>query len=121
MCADSSNAYAHTARVLSRILQSHGSRTGTVRFLENESDVHQWVSFDDEVYAPGLVTYPLLSGWWRRYKNGAIALFRNEQIDAILAIWPLTELAFEQVVKGEKNLERRSLSSLPDETLRVCI
>jgi hypothetical protein len=74
----------------------------SVRFLKRD-EVRQWVNFDNEVYGPGVITYELLWGWWSKYHEGAIGLFKNNRIYAILAIWPLKSETFNQILTGTKN------------------
>jgi hypothetical protein len=89
----------------------------SVRFLENDAEVHKWVDFDDEVYGHGVITYDLLYGWWSRYKKGAIALFRDDRIRALLALWPLEPSAFGQILAGckrEKDIRPEDVFPEPD-------
>jgi hypothetical protein len=74
-----------------------------VTCLKSEAEVREWVKFDDKVYGKGVITFELLVGWWHSYKKGVYALFFNDDIHGIFAIWPLKNSAFNKILEGEKS------------------
>jgi len=98
MATHGTQAYNHTVTRLSEALMSQGE----VRFLEDDDEVRAWVRFDDDVYGPGVISYELLLGWWSSYRKGAIALFNDNRIDAIFAVWPLKSVTFRQILRGSR-------------------
>jgi len=112
---------AHRSEAYDEGLAPLNEALGAVRFLESEAEVREWTRFDDDVYGPGVITYDLLLGWWTSYKKGAIGLFNDSRIDAILAIWPLRKLALQHIVRGLKQeKEIRPTDVLSESHSRKC-
>jgi hypothetical protein len=111
--------YDRVARLVVDVLRKHEKRA--LRFLRDESEIHKWVAFDDAVYAPGLVTFELLSQWWISYPKGAIGLFTGDRIDGVFGIWPFTRSAFKAVLEGRKQeKDIRGEDILREQQLKSC-